>query len=161
MSLCQQLRVTQDLHPSVMLTLKPNKGKCAELFCLQMSLCHVLGGGKGAALALICRMVRAAMPAPKGGWGILQGTVSHAAKSSGSQAQRRCTGTLKGDKLQVFAGDWCYLSIICLFAKSCLFQQQMSKHLEFSIVLLTKSKCKRVILVLLLMKCTQELLKLH
>lgn len=101
------------------------------------------------------------MPAPKGGWGILQGTVSHAAKSSGSQAQRRCTGTLKGDKLQVFAGDWCYLSIICLFAKSCLFQQQMSKHLEFSIVLLTKSKCKRVILVLLLMKCTQELLKLH
>lgn len=45
--LWQQLRVARALHPSVMLTLKPNKGKCAELFHLQMSLCHVLRGVKG------------------------------------------------------------------------------------------------------------------
>lgn len=105
MSLWQQLRVGRalPLPPSVVLTLKPNEGKRTELFRLQMSLCHVLRVGKGAASTSICRMARAAMRVPTGRRGIPLG--SHTARAAAArQAQRRCTGTVKGTRLRVFAG---------------------------------------------------------
>lgn len=52
MALLQQLGVAQALLPSVVLILKPKNGKCAELFCLQMSLCHVLNRPGGAVQGL-------------------------------------------------------------------------------------------------------------
>lgn len=61
-------------------------------------------GGRGAALAPVCRVGRAVVCAG-GRWGILLETASHAASSvAARQAPRRREGALEEDKRRVSAG---------------------------------------------------------